>query len=548
MDGTLSGSLGLLILRQPWDEKEERHHRADLEANHKIITIITPPPTPGGGGASNSSTGGGGGVGSGNVTEPSTSSAPTNYPKIYGKIVLTSDNVLLDKNKCGETPSATDGMDEDIEWETRVVACELISSSGILLKLPQTAMATGQVLFHRFYYTKSFLRQDMEQTAMACIYLASKIEEAPRRIRDIINVFHHLQQLRSGKTMEPMVLDQSYIQLKSEVTLAERRVLKELGFCVHVKHPHKLIVVYMQQLGYDRDSQFVQMSWNYMSDALRSNVFVQYKPEAIACACIFLSARKLKIPLPSSPSWYIVFDVEEEHILDICETILELYQRPRIDYDVFMKKYKGLRKAFKESKDKAKAITIADKLAQGSNDANSSPASLPTSPKPGSEGSSSSAVQNNKEGNDHKRKLDAGDHVQKAPNSPQPKKSRRTPSPITFDDSPQRHNKKNKKRRKSRSDSSSRSRSRERRSLKKHSRREKSRSRSRSRSYSPKRSSHHKKSTNKVHHRYRSRSRSYSPVERDDIRYDRYYKKPKSSKHGRDEDPNKSRSRDKIRR
>lgn len=37
-----------------------------------------------------------------------------------------------------------------------------------------------------------------------------------------------------------MILDQFYIQLKSEVTLAERRVLKELGFCVHVKHPHKV--------------------------------------------------------------------------------------------------------------------------------------------------------------------------------------------------------------------------------------------------------------------------------------------------------------------
>jgi hypothetical protein len=60
-------------------------------------------------------------------------------------------------------------------------------------------MATGQVLFHRFYYCKSFLRQEMEHTAMACIYLASKIEEAPRRIRDVINVFHHLQQLRNGK-------------------------------------------------------------------------------------------------------------------------------------------------------------------------------------------------------------------------------------------------------------------------------------------------------------------------------------------------------------
>ena len=37
-----------------------------------------------------------------------------------------------------------------------------------------------------------------------------------------------------------MILDASYIRLKSDVTLAERRVLKELGFCVHVKHPHKV--------------------------------------------------------------------------------------------------------------------------------------------------------------------------------------------------------------------------------------------------------------------------------------------------------------------
>jgi hypothetical protein len=30
---------------------------------------------------------------------------------------------------------------------------------------------------------------------------------------------------------------------------AERRVLKELGFCVHIKHPHKLVVVYLQLFG-----------------------------------------------------------------------------------------------------------------------------------------------------------------------------------------------------------------------------------------------------------------------------------------------------------
>ena len=63
----------------------------------------------------------------------------------------------------------------------------------------QVAMATGCVLFQRFYYAKSFIRIPFDITAMSCICLASKIEEAPRRIRDIINVFNHIKQIRAGK-------------------------------------------------------------------------------------------------------------------------------------------------------------------------------------------------------------------------------------------------------------------------------------------------------------------------------------------------------------
>ena len=34
---------------------------------------------------------------------------------------------------------------------------------------------------------------------MAAIYLSSKIEESPRTIRDVINVFNNIKQVRSGK-------------------------------------------------------------------------------------------------------------------------------------------------------------------------------------------------------------------------------------------------------------------------------------------------------------------------------------------------------------
>ena len=60
-------------------------------------------------------------------------------------------------------------------------------------------MATGCVLFHRFYYAKSFVRLPFDETAMACVGLACKIEESPRRTRDIINVFKHIKQVRSGR-------------------------------------------------------------------------------------------------------------------------------------------------------------------------------------------------------------------------------------------------------------------------------------------------------------------------------------------------------------
>lgn len=46
--------------------------------------------------------------------------------------------------------------------ELRYLGCELIQQGAILLKLPQTAAATGQILFQRYYYQKSFVRYHFE--------------------------------------------------------------------------------------------------------------------------------------------------------------------------------------------------------------------------------------------------------------------------------------------------------------------------------------------------------------------------------------------------
>jgi transcription initiation factor TFIIIB Brf1 subunit/transcription initiation factor TFIIB len=181
----------------------------------------------------------------------------------YEKVVLTLSNVLLPPEKLypNPTPSTSEGLPYDIEYDLRLIGCELIQTACLLLKLPQTAVATGQVLFHRYFYSSSFVRRSMEIVAMACTNLAAKIEENARRIRDVINVFHHIKQVRSGSIIQPLILDQVYIDRKNAVISAERRLLKELGFCVYVKHPHKMITMYLKALEQEREKDLVQTAW-----------------------------------------------------------------------------------------------------------------------------------------------------------------------------------------------------------------------------------------------------------------------------------------------
>lgn len=67
-----------------------------------------------------------------------------------------------------------------------------------------------------------------------------------------------------------------------------------------------------------------------MNDSLRTDVFVRYQPETVACACIYLTARRLKIVMPRIPAWWEIFKVDEKDILDVCVRILRLYARPKV--------------------------------------------------------------------------------------------------------------------------------------------------------------------------------------------------------------------------
>uniref|UniRef100_A0A8C3WP31 Cyclin L2 n=1 Tax=Catagonus wagneri TaxID=51154 RepID=A0A8C3WP31_9CETA len=117
---------------------------------------------------------------------------------------------------------------------------------------------------------------------------------------------------------------------------------------------------------------------NYMNDSLRTDVFVRFQPESIACACIYLAARTLEVPLPNRPHWFLLFGTTEEEIQEICLKILQLYTRKKVDLTLLEGEVEKRRHALDEAKAQAKG------LLPGGTQALESTSRFSPAPKPGS--------------------------------------------------------------------------------------------------------------------------------------------------------------------
>ncbi|XP_071710899.1 cyclin-L1-1 [Rutidosis leptorrhynchoides] len=246
-------------------------------------------------------------------------------------IYTAIDTFYLTDEQLQDTPSRKDGVDEATEMNLRIYGCDLIQESGILLKVPQQVMATGQVLFHRFYCKKSFVRFNVKRVAASCVWLASKLEENPRRARHVLNVFHRMECRRENLPIEHLdAFSKKYSELKNDLIRSERHLLKEMGFICHVEHPHKFISNYLATL--ETPPELRQEAWNLANDSLRTTLCVRFKSAVVACGVVYAAARRFYVPLPENPPWWKAFDADKSGIDEVCRVLAHLYTLPKAQY------------------------------------------------------------------------------------------------------------------------------------------------------------------------------------------------------------------------
>ncbi|XP_006294176.2 cyclin-L1-1 [Capsella rubella] len=246
-------------------------------------------------------------------------------------IYTAIDNFYITDEQLKASPSRKDGIDETTETSLRIYGCDLIQEGGILLKLPQAVMATGQVLFHRFYCKKSLAKFDVKIVAASCVWLASKLEENPKKARQVIIVFHRMECRRENLPLDHLdMYSKKFSELKVELSRTERHILKEMGFVCHVEHPHKFISNYLATL--ETPPELRQEAWNLANDSLRTTLCVRFRSEVVACGVVYAAARRFQVPLPENPPWWKAFDADKSSIDEVCRVLAHLYSLPKAQY------------------------------------------------------------------------------------------------------------------------------------------------------------------------------------------------------------------------
>lgn len=118
-----------------------------------------------------------------------------------------------------------------------------------------------------------------QDIGLGALFLASKLEESPLRIRDLVNTYSYLTELIShcsAPPYPPASSFSSYVPMdyfatnfydtKDALVIAEMQILKRLAFQTQCGLPYGHLINYLQVLELTKEDGLVAQCWGYLND------------------------------------------------------------------------------------------------------------------------------------------------------------------------------------------------------------------------------------------------------------------------------------------
>uniref|UniRef100_A0A6M2EFE1 B-like cyclin n=1 Tax=Populus davidiana TaxID=266767 RepID=A0A6M2EFE1_9ROSI len=225
------------------------------------------------------------------------------------------------------SPSRRDGINAEKESQLRKLYCSFIKELGVKLKVPQVTIACALILCHRFYMRQSHAKNDWKTMASASMFLACKLEETPRLLRDVVVVAYELMHKRDPSASHRIRQIGFCSSQKELLVTGERLLLATIGFDLDVQLPYKPLVNALKKLNIYPD--LAKVAWNFVNDWLCTTLCLQYKPHYIAAGSMYLAAKfqKVKLPTEKGNVWWLEFDISPKQLEEVIQQMARLLEQ-----------------------------------------------------------------------------------------------------------------------------------------------------------------------------------------------------------------------------
>ncbi|CEG78095.1 hypothetical protein RMATCC62417_12751 [Rhizopus microsporus] len=231
------------------------------------------------------------------------------------------DQWLFTKEDLYDTPSILDGISFEREQTDRVKGCHYLLAVGAKLNLPQLVMVTATTFFHRFFMRQSMKRFHVYDIAATSLFVATKVEECTRRMKDIVIACAQKAQKNDKLSLEEDSKD--FIRWKETLLHYEVILLETLCFDLTVQQAHTSLCQIEAQL--QISSSAIRKAWMLLYQCLGSPLCVLYKPNLVAAAALLLASH-FTTSEKLNENWYeSLQDVDASEMHELASEMLEYY-------------------------------------------------------------------------------------------------------------------------------------------------------------------------------------------------------------------------------
>lgn len=243
--------------------------------------------------------------------------------------IYTEDDLL-------RTPSICDGLAPEQEKSYRQKGFNFITQVGVMLKLPQTTLSTASVFFNRFLMRYSLQTKSKEerklhhyQVAAVALFLATKVEEHCRKVRELVIACCRVAQKNPNLVVDENTKD--YWKWRDTILHHEDLLLEVLCFDLTVESPYNNLFTVLQYYGVEKQKKLRDAAWAFINDSHLTQACLLFTSRTIACAALWFAAKQSGHQFSDDDKgrpWWEVQKVPLRYMRRALEYMANFYDKP----------------------------------------------------------------------------------------------------------------------------------------------------------------------------------------------------------------------------